>query len=110
MDAIKIGKTCRIFATIPSRCSQKIIGVDAIPVPRAPVGSSRDRFFATHDSDLMDCRVDITAPAIQEFVQFGILRGEVIELPHKTLDQDRMIRQVIQNLCGGQLITFQLQC
>ena len=67
-------------------------------------------FFAAHDSDRMDCRVDITAPVIQEFVQFGILRGEVIELPHETLDQDRMIRQVIQNLCGGQPITFQLQC
>ena len=110
MDAIKIGKHVEYLPRYRPAALKKITGVIAIPVPRAPVGSSRDRFFAAHDSDLMDCRVEITAPVIQQFVLFGILRGEVIELPRKTLDQDRMIWQVIQNLCSGQPITFQLQC
>ena len=59
MDAIKIGKHVEYLLRYRPAALKRIIGVSAIPVPRAPVGSSRDRFFAAHDSDLMDCRVEI---------------------------------------------------
>lgn len=60
------------------------------------------------DPNRMQATLDLPLPEIQELVQDGIPWGDIEILPDKCLKHIRMVRQVVQDLGGGQAIILQL--
>src|ERR1700733_3963575 len=56
----------------------------------------------------MEAALDLALPEIQEFVQHGITRCDVEILPDIGLQNVRMVRQMIEDLSGGEAIILQL--
>ena len=57
----------------------------------------------------MQLALEIVAPEIEEFVQHGQARGEVVILPEVGLQQAGMVRQVVEDFGGDQAIIVELQ-
>src|SRR5436190_191 len=59
--------------------------------------------------DRMQLALDVGAPEFQEALQLGIIRREIEFLPDEALEQGRVIRQAIDDLCGREPVPLKLQ-
>src|SRR5438128_10463943 len=57
----------------------------------------------------MQLALEVAAPEFEEALEFGIIRREVEFLPDEALQQGGMVRQVIDDLCGGEPVPPNLQ-
>ena len=60
------------------------------------------------DAHRMQGPIQTGPPEIQKAPQLGIMGMQVIPLPDKTLEQTRVIGQVVEDVCGRQAIALQL--
>src|SRR2546430_1327090 len=57
----------------------------------------------------MQLALDIGAPEFEKAPQLGIIRRKIEVLPDEALEQGRVIRQAIDDLCSGEPVPVKLQ-
>src|SRR4051812_11361716 len=57
----------------------------------------------------MQLALDIGAPEFEKALQLGIIRREIEFLPDEALQQGRVVRQSIDDLCRGEPVPVKLQ-